>query len=179
MPFLQNAFSSALCAADSLCCITVTPSVCVCTLQGFTLTTSSQPSTTFHRALFPRHALKDYMCACFLQGYTLTTSSNPSTTFQFPSVSIPANGYILVYTTGKTTAAQNNGDLLTTLPLSKNGGSVVLLDGSGNIASAVQYPRSVVTTIQFPPMLLFHLYCTVFDSQFKNQLSRLLLLNLH
>lgn len=76
-----------------------------------------------------------------MQGYSLSTSSNPAFNFMFPSVSIPAGGYQLVYITGKTTAAQAGNDLLTSLPLSVNGGSVVLLDGSGNIASAVQYPR--------------------------------------
>jgi len=52
-----------------------------------------------------------------------------------------------VYTTGKTTAAQSGSDLLTSLPLSQNGGSVVLLDSSGNIASAVQYPRYAVPAV--------------------------------
>jgi len=76
-----------------------------------------------------------------VQGYSLSTSSNQALNFQFPSVSIPAGGYQLVYVNGKTTASQAGGDVLTSLPLSKNGGSVVLLDGSGNIASAVSYPR--------------------------------------
>lgn len=76
-----------------------------------------------------------------VQGYSLSTSSNQAFNFQFPSVSIPAGGYQLVYVTGKTTASQAGSDVLTSLPLSKNGGSVVLLDGSGNIASAVSYPR--------------------------------------
>jgi hypothetical protein len=76
-----------------------------------------------------------------MQGYSLSTSNNQAFNFQFPSVSIPAGGYQLVYATGKTTAAQAGNDVLTSLPLSKNGGSVVLLDGSGNIASAVYYPR--------------------------------------
>lgn len=76
-----------------------------------------------------------------VQGYSLSTSSNQAFNFQFPSVSIPAGGYQLVYVTGKTTASQAGSDVLTSLPLSKNGGSVVLLDGNGNIASAVSYVR--------------------------------------
>ncbi|KAL0031002.1 hypothetical protein WJX79_008100 [Trebouxia sp. C0005] len=80
-----------------------------------------------------------------LQGYSLSTSSNQAFNFQFPSVSIPAGGYQLVYVTGKTTAAQAGSDVLTSLTLSKNGGSVVLLDGSGNIASAVYYPSLAIS----------------------------------
>ena len=77
-----------------------------------------------------------------LQGYSLSTSSNPAIDFELPSVSIPANGYTLIYTTGGTvSSSQAGGDLQTSLPLSSNGGSVVLLDGSGDIVSAVQYPR--------------------------------------
>ncbi|KAL3145208.1 hypothetical protein ABBQ32_000957 [Trebouxia sp. C0010 RCD-2024] len=76
-----------------------------------------------------------------LQGYTLTTSSNPAINFQLPATSIPPGGYILIYTTGKSVGgSQAGGDLLTSLPLSSNGGSVVLLDSSGTIASAMQYP---------------------------------------
>ena len=56
-------------------------------------------------------------------------------------MSIPAGGYQLVYVTGKSTVSQSGSDVLTSLTFSKNGGSVVLLDTSGNIASAVQYPR--------------------------------------
>ena len=81
-------------------------------------------------------------CKLALQGYSLSTSSNPAIDFELPSVSIPANGYTLIYTTGGTVGSSQAGlDLLTSLPLSSNGGSVVLLDSSGNIASAVQYPR--------------------------------------
>lgn len=64
--------------------------------------------------------------------------------FELPPVSIPANGYTLIYTTGSTVgSSQAGGDLLTMLPLSSNGGSVVLLDNSGTIVSAVLYPRYV------------------------------------
>ena len=77
-----------------------------------------------------------------VQGYSLSTSSNPAMVFQIPSTSIAAGAAILIYTTGKSVgSSQAGGDLLTSLPLSSNGGSVILLDGSGNIASAVQYPR--------------------------------------
>lgn len=72
----------------------------------------------------------------------MSTSSNPAIEFDLPSVSIPANGYTLIYTTGSTVgSSQAGGDLLTMFPLSSNGGSVVLLDNSGTVVSAVQYPR--------------------------------------
>ena len=49
----------------------------------------------------------------------------------------------LVWFAGRSTGSQSGGGLLSRQPLSQTGGSLVLLDGSGNIiASAVQYPRS-------------------------------------
>ena len=90
----------------------------------------------------PQNAKVSFHDFVALQGYSLSSSSNPATDFELPSVSIPANGYTLIYTTGSTVgSSQAGGDLLTSLLLSSNGGSVVLLDGSGNIVSAVQYPR--------------------------------------
>lgn len=90
----------------------------------------------------PQNAKVSFHDFVALQGYSLSTSSNPAIDFELPSVSIPANGYTLIYTTGSTVgSSQAGGDLLTSLPLSSNGGSVVLLDGSGKIISVVQYPR--------------------------------------
>ena len=73
-----------------------------------------------------------------LEGYTLSDNPEKPDKWEFPSCEIAANGYIIVFASGKN--KEINGELHTNFSLSADGETVILTSVTGRTLSKINYP---------------------------------------
>src|SRR5688572_22912536 len=73
-----------------------------------------------------------------LAGWRLTDAATNLARWTFPAVSIPANGYLLVFASGKNRAV-SGAELHTNFQLEDSGGFLALIDAGGSIVHSHDY----------------------------------------
>ena len=74
-----------------------------------------------------------------LAGWALSDDASRLTKWQFPAVTIPADGYLIVYCSGES-RTDNPAQLHANFKLSRSGENVYLTDAQGQVVSAVDVP---------------------------------------